>query len=342
MTAIGPAPGSVPLRGAAARAVVELGRGAAVALGVAVVSLLLLRLLPGDAVDARLGGPEGAPLPPRAAAEARASLGLDRPFPAQAAAWAAGAVRGDLGSSLADGRPVTRWIAERIPATLLLQGTALGLALCLAVPLGTALAWRAGTWIDQAARLALLAAFALPGFWIALLLQRWLAVDWGWLPMQGIATPTAAGRVGAGGVMDIARHLLLPAFCLALPQAAFVARFLRAAVLEVLGGDAVRTARAKGLSEASVLRRHALRQAAPPVLTLLGMALPALVGGSIVIESIFSWPGLGRLFHDAVQQRDYPVIQALVLLAGGATVAGNLLANRLAAAIDHRLAEPQP
>jgi len=326
-------------RGPAARAMLQVARAAAIALGVAVASLLLLRLLPGDAVESSFGGAEGTPIPRPIAAEARAALGLDRPFPEQAIAWARGVTHGDLGKSLADGRPVTRRIAERIPATLLLQGAALGLALALAVPLGALLAWRAGSPVDRAARLALLAAFAVPGFWVAVLLQGWLAVRWGWLPMQGMASATGAGGNG-GAALDLARHLVLPTVCLALPQFAFVARFARAAVLEVLGREAVRTARAKGLAEGTLLRRHALRQAVAPLLTLTGMALPALVGGSIVIETIFSWPGLGRLFHDAVQQRDYPVIQALMLLAGAATVAGNLLANRLTAAVDPRAADP--
>jgi len=328
-----------PARRRAAWGAVQVGRATAVAVGVALASLLLVRLLPGDAVDSRPGGNEGTPLPPRAAAEARAALGLDRPFPAQAIAWAAKAARGDLGYSLADGRPVTRRIAERIPATLLLQGAALSLALGLAVPLGTLLAWRAGSQVDRAARVVLLACFALPGFWVAVLLQGWFAVRWGWLPMQGMSTAAGAGPAGGGVGLDVARHLLLPAVCLALPQIAYVARFARAAVLEVLGDETVRTARAKGLSNGAVLRRHALSQALAPLLTLTGMALPALVGGSILIESIFSWPGLGRLFHDAVQQRDYPVIQALMLLAGGATVAGNLLANRLSTALDPRTAD---
>jgi peptide/nickel transport system permease protein len=333
---------SLPLataRRPAARAVLQVGRAAAVAFGVAIASLLLLRLLPGDAVELRFGGGEGTPIPRLAAAEASAALGLDRPFPEQAIVWAGRAVRGDLGNSLADGRPVARRIAERVPATLLLQGAAMALALGLAVPLGTVLAWRAGSPVDRAARLALLAGFALPGFWVALLLQGWLAVRWGWLPMQGMATATGTGR-GGSTALDVARHLLLPAVCLAVPQFAFVARFARATVLEVLGREAVRTARAKGLSDAALLRRHALRQALGPLLTLAGMAVPALVGGSIVIETIFSWPGLGRLFQDAVQQRDYPVIQALMLLAGAATVAGNLIANRLAAALDPRTADP--
>ena len=326
----------------AARAALQIVRAAAIALGVAIASLLLLRLLPGDVIDAQPGAGEGTPIPVRAAAEARTALGLDRPFAEQAIAWGRRAVRGDLGRSLVDGRPVTRRIAERIPATLLLQGAALLLALGLAVPLGTALAWRAGSPVDRAARLALLAGFALPGFWVAVLLQGWLAVRWGWLPMQGMVTGSGRGRLGGGLALDVALHLLLPAFCLALPQIAFVARFARAAVLEVLGREAVRTARSKGLSDGEVLRRHALRQALVPLLTLTGLALPALVGGSIVIETIFSWPGLGRLFHDAVRQRDYPVIQALMLLAGGATVAGNLIADRLGAVLDPRSAGPAP
>jgi peptide/nickel transport system permease protein len=325
--------GQAPARRAALRWV---GRAFLTLFGISLAAFLLLHLLPGDPALANLGTDIEARIPPEAYRAMRHRMGLDRPLGEQYFAWLGSLLQGDLGTSFADGRPVTRRIAERLPASLLLQLLALGAAVAVAVPLGAAGAhWRGG-WFDGTSRWLLFLLFSLPGFWVALLLQVGLAVHLGWLPLQGLTGTGMEAAPLVDRALDRAAHLVLPVTCLALGQLAFLARFTRANVLESLGRDFVRTARAKGLPEGQVLRRHAFRHSLSPLLTLSGLTLPALVGGSILIETIFSWPGLGSLFFESVSRRDYPLVLALTLLSAALTLAGNLSADLL-----YRVADPR-
>jgi peptide/nickel transport system permease protein len=311
-------------------------RAVFVLVGISLVTFLLLHLLPGDPALVRWGADMEARIPPEAYRAMLHRLGLDRPLAVQYFAWLGSVLRGDLGESFADGRPVVERIGERLPASLLLQLLALGAAVSVAVPLGIAGARRCGTWFDSGSRWVLFVLFSLPSFWVALLLQVGVAVHLGWLPLQGLTATGMGDAPLLARVLDRARHLVLPVTCLAYGQLAFLARFTRANVLESLGRDFVRTARAKGLPEAQVLRRHAFRHSLSPLLTLAGLTLPALLGGSVIIETIFSWPGLGSLFFESVTRRDYPLVLALTLLSAVLTLVGNLAADLL-----YRLADPQ-
>ena len=310
--------------------------------GVTLATFVLLQMIPGDPARVRLASPDALRVSPEAYRAMRHEMGLDRPVPLQYFSWVGGVLLGDLGTSLADGRPVTERIAERLPASVLLNALALAMVFAVAVPFGTLLARRRGSPLDRGSRHALFLLFALPSFWIAVLLQAALAVHLGWLPMHGMRS---TGIESAGPflrALDLGRHLVLPVLCLAYGQIAFLTRFTRANVLESLGQDFVRTARAKGLPEGTVLRRHAFRTALLPLLTLSGLTLPALVGGSILIETIFSWPGLGSLFFDSVSRRDYPLVMALMLLTAVLTLAGNLTADLLYRVADPRAARAAP
>jgi peptide/nickel transport system permease protein len=300
-----------------------------------VVTFLLVHLLPGDPALVNLGADLEAHIPPEAYRRMLHEMGLDRPLHVQYFTSLGALLRGDL-ESFADGRPVAERIGERLPATLLLQTLALGAAVAVALPLGIAGARRHGTWFDSGSRWLLFLLFARPSFWVALLLQVSLAVHWGLLPTQGMISTGMDNAPLLARALDRTRHLILPVICLAYGQLAFLARFTRANVLESLGRDFVRTARAKGLAEGQVMRRHAFRHSLSPLLTLAGLTLPALVGGSILIETIFSWPGLGSLFFVSVTHRDYPLVLALTLLTATVTLAGNLAADLL-----YRVADPQ-
>jgi len=304
-------------------------------IGISVATFLLLHLLPGDPALVKVDGLD-ANIPPEAYRRMLHQMGLDRPLEMQYFVWMKALLSGDLGTSFADDRPVAVRIWERLPATLLLQALALGVAVALALPLGIAGAQRHGTWFDSGSRWLLFVLFSLPSFWAALLLQVGLAVHLDWFPLQGMAAMGMDDAPLLARTLDRSRHLVLPVICLAYGQLAFLARFTRANVLESLGLDFVRTARAKGLAEGQVMRRHAFRHSLSPLLTLAGLTLPALVGGSILIETIFSWPGLGSLFFDSLARRDYPLVMALTLLSAVITLAGNLAADLL-----YRVADPQ-
>jgi peptide/nickel transport system permease protein len=292
------------------------------------VAFALLHLAPGDPA-ALLYGPDATASD---LAQVRARWGLDRPLPAQYLSWLGHTLRGDLGRSLADGRPVTRVIGERLPATLLLALPALLGALIVGVGLGMVAAVRAGSPLDRAMTLLATLGYSTPSFWLALLLVLLFSLTWRWLPSGGLS---AAG--GDAAPLDVVAHLLLPATVLALPFVAQFQRFSRAAMVEVLGQGYVRTARAKGLGRPAVLLGHALRNAAVPILTLLALALPQLLSGAVVVETVFAWPGLGRLLVESAFQRNYSVLMGDILLVGGLVVAANLLVDLAYPLVDPRI-----
>jgi peptide/nickel transport system permease protein len=273
------------------------------------------------------------PLNPAVEASLRARFGLDRPLPAQYASYLGALVRGDLGESFRQQRPVTAALADAVPNTLVLAGAALLIDLSLGIALGVLQAARARRAADRALGAASLFVYSLPTFWLGLVVLlvfgQWLR----WLPVGGVTDP-----VFGGGALDRLRHLLLPAFTLGVVGAAGTARFQRGAMLEALRRGFVRTARAKGVTDGRVLLRHALRNALLPAITLLGLALPFLLTGSVVVETVFAWPGMGKLAADAVNARDYPVVMAATLVASLMVVAGSLLADALYAVADPRIA----
>ena len=286
--------------------------------GVVTLVFLLIHMVPGDPVDVMLG--ETA----RAADKVRLrhQLGLDRPLPIQYARYLRRLARADLGRSLHSGRPVRRMIVARYPATLELAAGALLVAALLAAPLGIAAAARPGSFLDALCRLLTVAGAAMPNFWLGPLLILIFAIAVEWAPVSG-----------RGGLA----HLVLPALTLGMGMAAVLTRMLRATLLDRLGDDYIRTARAKGASESRVLLTHALRNAVLPVVTVLGLQAGALLAGAIITETIFAWPGIGRLTLLAIQTRDYPLVQGCILVIALTYVFINLGTDLLYGAIDPRL-----
>ena len=286
--------------------------------GVTVLVFLLIHLIPGDPVERMLG--DSARPADRAAL--RHALGLDAPLWQQFAGYAKGLATLDLGRSLVSDRAVSDLLLERLPATLELAAASLGLAILIAVPLGVMAARRRGTWLDTSAMGFSLVGVSVPNFWLGPMLILVFSLWLGWTPVSG--------RDGPGS-------LVLPALTLGTSLAAVLSRMVRSSLLEALDEDYVRTARAKGVAERLVVWRHALRNALLPVVTLLGLQLGALLGGAVITETVFAWPGVGSLLIDAIQGRDYPVVQGCVLLISLAYVLVNLSTDFLYALIDPRI-----
>jgi peptide/nickel transport system permease protein len=289
-----------------------------VVLGVALTVFLLLHLVPGDPVELMLG--DSARPADRLAL--RQSLGLDRSLGEQMLDYFGALARFDLGESLFSRRPVAQIIAERLPATLELAAAALAFALAIAIPLGLVAARHRDRPADTGAMAFSLLGISIPNFWLGPLLILLFSLGLGWTPVSGRDAPGS---------------LILPTITLGTALAAVLARMVRSALLEVLGEDFIRTARAKGLSEGRVLWRHALRNAWLPVLTLVGLQLGALLGGAVITETVFDWPGLGSLLIEGIRSRDYPVVQGCVLVISLAYVLVNLLTDLAYAWVDPRI-----
>ncbi|HXL07714.1 MAG TPA: ABC transporter permease [Gemmatimonadales bacterium] len=306
--------------------------GAAVVAGVVALTFVLLRLTPGDPVE-QLVGPAATP---EQVALQRHALGLDRPLPAQFAAWLGRFARGDWGRSIATGRTVRDLLGDAVPATLELAGLSLVLTYVLGLGVG-ALQAGAGPRLDTALSVTTVTLFALPGYWLGLALVI-VFTYWGRaLPAFGAAGLDADALTGWSRFADRMRHLALPLATLTLIGIGGTARFVRGAMRDVLSQPFVRAARAKGLSPFHVIRRHVARNALIPVITLLGLSLPALFSGTVFVEWVFAWPGVGRRLVEAVQARDYPVVMGATVVSAGLVVAGNLLADVAAMWIDPRV-----
>jgi peptide/nickel transport system permease protein len=298
------------------------------------LAFVVMRLAPGDPL-ARLT--EDRPLAPEAMARLRAQYGLDQPVARQFAAFLGGVARGDLGTSILRGQAVTTLLAERLPATLLLGGTALLLNFTVGVWLGAWQAAKAGSRADRWLTRLVLAGYALPSFWLGLVLAWVFAVELRWFPVGFMRDPLLSREAPLfTRLLDLLHHLVLPAATLSIVTLAATARYQRAAMLGALAQPFVRTARAKGLPERAVRWRHAWPNALGPVLALFGLWLPLLVAGSVFVEQVFAWPGVGTLAAEAIMARDYPLIMGATILVALAVVAGSLLADLL-----HRLVDPR-
>ncbi|MSO75894.1 MAG: ABC transporter permease [Alphaproteobacteria bacterium] len=293
---------------------------------VAVFVFLLLRLSPGDPA-AILAGETARP---EDIERIRAALGLDKPIWTQFVTWLGALLQGDLGISIHSRVPVATLIAQRLEPTLALASTTIVASVLIAVPLGVIAAWQHGSWIDRGVMVLSVLGFSVPVFVVGYLLIYGFAMQLQWLPVQGYAP------IGKG-LWPFAERLILPTATLSFIYVALIARITRASVLEVLAEDYVRTAHAKGLPEHRVLLRHALRNAAVPIVTVIGIGVALLISGVVVTESVYNLPGLGRLTVDAVLARDYPTIQGLILVFSGAYVFLNLLIDIAYTAFDPRI-----
>jgi peptide/nickel transport system permease protein len=306
--------------------------GIAVILGVVTLMFFFIRLAPGDPA-LLLVGPTASP---EQLAAQRKAMGLDRPLAQQYSAWMGEFVRGDWGTSIATGQPVRAMIGDAWPATVRLVGLSLVLSYLLGILVGAIQASRGGR-LDTTLSVISVTLFAIPGYWLGLMLVMVFTYWARALPAFGAAGFDADFLTGWGRIADRLRHLALPLITLTLIGIGGTARFVRGAMLDVRGAPHVAIARAKGLSPLQVTRRHVLRNALIPVLTLLGLSLPALFSGAVFIEAIFAWPGVGRIMVEAVGARDYPVIMAATAVSATLVVLGNLLAEGLTAWADPRL-----
>jgi peptide/nickel transport system permease protein len=293
---------------------------------VALTVFLLLRFTTGDPA-AIIAGDNATS---QDVAAIRTKLGLDRPVAQQFVIWIGNVLRGDFGESFFFKKPVAELIADRLQPTLSLATCTLLLAVSMAVPLGVVAAWRRGTWIDRIIMVFSVMGFSVPTFVIGYVLIYVIAIQLGWLPVQGYQRL----EEGFGGFIE---RLILPSFTLAVIYVALIARITRASVLEVLNADHVRTARAKGLGDLAVMLRHVLRNAAVPIVTIIGLGVALLIGGVVVTESVYAIPGLGRLTVDAVLARDYPTVQAVILLLSMVYVLINLLVDLTYTFLDPRI-----
>jgi peptide/nickel transport system permease protein len=312
----------------------RLIQGVVVVLAIVVLNFFLIRMAPGDPA-AVMAGEAGAG-DEQFIAQLREEFRLDEPLPVQLYIYMSGVVRGDLGYSYRQKQNVGTLIMGRLPATLLLMATAFFIAIGLGVLLGTLAATRVGTWTDSVITVVALVFYATPLFWVGLMAILLFSVYLGWLPAFGM-TSVGARYTGLAHVLDVAHHLILPAFTLGLFYMAVYARLTRASMLEVADMDYVRTARAKGLPRARVTRAHILRNALMPVITFAGIQAGQLVGGAILTETVFAWPGIGRLAFDALLQRDYNLLLGIFFISSVMVVAFNLITDLIYTFVDPRI-----
>lgn len=303
--------------------------------GITLVSFFVIHLAPGTPTDMQTS------LNPRMGDLVRERLnalyGLDRPLWEQYLNWLSHLIRLDFGISLStDARPVIDKILERMPLTVGMNVISLLLTLAISIPVGIVSAVKRGSFFDRALTVLVFLGFAMPSFWLAMLLMLYLGIDLGWLPLSGITSLNYAELGPLDKVLDISRHLVLPILVGLVGSIAGTSRFLRSSMLEVLRQDYMTTARAKGLPPRLVIGRHALRNALLPVITMLGLSVPGLIGGSVISETIFALPGLGQLFYSAVMARDYPLIMGNLVIGAVLTLLGNMLAD-----VCYGLADPR-
>jgi peptide/nickel transport system permease protein len=305
--------------------------------GITLVIFVLVHSVPGDPISFYVGSHGAQSLSRAVLNEIRHAHHLDEPILSQYGWWLRGICTFDFGNSFIDHRLVTERIAERLPNTLVLNGIALLVAVLLGIPIGLWSAARSGRPIERASAVTFFLLYSLPSFWVALLLMQLFAVRLNILPLFGMTSDEYLDLGGMMKLVDRAKHLILPVITLAYAQLALFARFSKSALTEVIRQDYITTARAKGATNGAVLWRHGFRNALIPLITLLGMALPYLISGSVIVEQIFQWNGVGRLYFEAILTRDYPTVLGLSVATAVATLVASLLADLLYVAADPRI-----
>ena len=304
-------------------------------LGITVITFSVIHLAPGRPTDLE------AQFNPKVSLEARERIthlyGLDRPLHVQYFDWLRRFLRLDFGESFMDSRSVINKIGERIPVTVGINLASIIMILLIGIPIGVSSAVREGSFYDRFMTVFVFIGFAMPTFWLSLILMDLVGVRWGVLPISGIKSLEFDKFGLFEKIIDILKHLVLPVFVSSFGGLAGISRYMRSNMVHVLKQDYVRTARAKGLKEKDIIYKHGLKNALLPVVTILGLSIPGLIGGSVIFESIFGIPGMGRLFYDSVMARDYPVIMGILVIGAGLTLLGNLLADISYAAVDPRI-----
>jgi peptide/nickel transport system permease protein len=304
-------------------------------LGITVICFFVMRLAPGSPTDLQ------TQMNPKASAEMKERLmsmyELDKPIHVQYWSWLKKLGRGDLGTSFSsDHRPVSDKILERLPITILINFLSLLIIIAVAVPIGVLSAVHQDSLFDKVTAVFVFIGFAVPTFWLALLLMIFFGISLGWLPISGLRSLNYEYLSTWGQLVDLVKHLILPVFISAFGGLAGLSRYMRANMLEVIRQDYILTARAKGLSERQVIYKHALRNALLPAITILGLSVPGLIGGSVIFETIFAIPGMGQLFYMSVMARDYPTVMGILLIGAILTLVGNLIAD-----LSYALADPR-
>ena len=303
--------------------------------GITVVTFFVIHLSPGKPTRLQ------AEMSPKITLEAREKLdrlyGLDKPVYIQYWQWVKKLAVLDFGKSFTDERPVLVKIGERIPITITIELLSLFLIFLIAVPIGIMSAVKENSLFDKSSTVFVFIGFATPTFWLALLAMSLFGVQLGWLPISGIKSLDFEELNFFQKILDVSRHLILPVFVSAFGGLAGISRYMRTSMLEVMHKDFIRTARAKGLSEKEVIYKHALKNALLPIVTIIGLSVPGLIGGSVIFESIYAIPGMGKLFFDSVMARDYPVIMGILFVGAILTLLGNLLADVMYACVDPRI-----
>jgi len=304
-------------------------------IGITLITFLVMHLAPGKPTDMLTD------MNAKVSAASKAKLaelyGLDKPWYIQYARWLKRFAKLDFGDSFRDGRPAIQKIAERLPASLMLNVLSMMLILAVSLPVGIYSALKRNSIFDKAATVFVFIGFSMPAFWMALLCMIFFGLKLGILPISGLHSLDYSDMSLPAKVLNVASHLVLPVFISSFTGLAGLSRYVRSSMLEVIHQDYIRTAYAKGLSENRIIFRHALKNALLPVVTILGLSLPALIGGGFIFETIFAYPGMGRLGYDAVMSRDYPVVMAVGVIAAALTLIGNLLADIMYAWVDPRI-----
>ncbi|MFO7569736.1 MAG: ABC transporter permease [Smithellaceae bacterium] len=304
-------------------------------LGITIICFFVMRLAPGSPTDLQ------TQMNPKASAEMKERMmslyELDKPIHVQYWSWLKKISRGDLGTSFSsDHRPVADKILERLPITITINFLSLLIIIAVAVPIGVLSAVYQDSWFDKLTAVLVFIGFAVPTFWLALLLMIFFGIHLGWLPISGLRSLNYEYLSAWAQLLDLAKHLVLPVFISAFGGLAGLSRYMRANMLEVIRQDYILTARAKGLSERQVIFKHALRNALLPAITILGLSIPGLIGGSVIFETIFAIPGMGQLFYMSVMARDYPTVMGILLIGAILTLAGNLIAD-----VSYAIADPR-
>ncbi len=304
-------------------------------IGITIISFAVIHLAPGKPVAIEQA------LNPKVSTQVREKLnklyGLDKPLPVQYAAWVAKLAKLDFGRSFGDNRPVSEKIIERLPITLTINLLSLLFILAVAIPIGIKSALHPGGIFDRSMTVFVFLTFSLPGFWLGLLLLNLFGVTWRMFPVSGITSLDFEYLSFWQKIMDLSKHLILPVLVSAVSGLAGLSRYMRSSMIQVMQEPYIYTARAKGVPENRIIYKHALRNAILPIVTILGLSIPGLLGGSVIFESIFAIPGAGRLFYEAVMMRDYPLIMAEIVIIALLTMLGNLIADISYAYVDPRI-----